>query len=193
MVKNKKSSLTPKRAFVISAFLATVLISSAAVVKHFYLDRYIMAAHSAETVSIRELILNAARGVKTDAPVDPKTGDVYFPQAKLFLPHAGTNQLTYAFDNEGEHGPELTISSRPVFDQAAAKLYSARNVDEVFDAVPHLQSCQRGVKLTHTELPGTMAAHIVSLNNGTSLYVYPDADCPELGDLVELVKSIQAY
>ena len=197
MVKNKNSSFTPKRALIISTFLAVVLISVGFAVKYFYLERYILAAKSAEIVSIRELIISAAQGTKTDAPIDPKTGDVYFPQAKLFIPNVPSSAgLTYAYYEDEELGEDISVSSRPVFHQKIVPLYAAMDINQIFAAVPALQACQRGITLSYHELTGReelLLEHTAHLNNGKSLFMYGDRGCSEHTDTVEILKGIQAY
>lgn len=150
------------------------------------------------TVSVRELILKAADGTKTDAPIDPKTGDIYFPQAMLYLPsNTSYTRLTYAYDPLGQDGPELNISDRSVFNRNAVKLYSAKNVDEVFSAVPKLQSCQRGIKLLYQKISNIESSNelnqTIKLSNGKTLYVYLESTCPELKETAQLISNIKPY
>jgi hypothetical protein len=156
------------------------------------------AANLAGIVPMRELILSAVRGLKKDAPVEPRTGDVYFPESRLYLPNPGMALgLTYLFDKGGISGPEegLTISTYPV--RGTQALYTAQDMKELFTAVPKLQACSRGVKLYHNKLPQDNTSdelrHTVHLNNGRDVYIYLDKDCPELSQLADLMKNIRAY
>jgi hypothetical protein len=77
-------------------------------------------------------------------------------------------------------------------------MINARNVDELFEAVPKLQSCARGVKLVHDKLPldteqTNELKHTVSLQNRKKLYVYVERSCPELNEIAELLRNIKSY
>lgn len=200
MTKNsKRHSFTPRRAAIIACIVAIPVLAAAFAVKILYLDRYIRAAEMAETVPIRELVLQAAEQLKTDAVVDPQTGALYFPEAKLFI---AQNQpifggLTYDI-TFGQSESELSISSRGVFSQASVPLYTAKNTEEVFKAIPKLQACWRGIRLVYAPIAAEDSADIelsqtVRLNNGKDLYLYTEKGCPELNDVAIGLKNIQAY
>jgi hypothetical protein len=161
------------------------------------LQRYGDARKQSEIVSIRELIIRAAEAVKTNAPLDPKTGDIYFPQAKLYLPNESSFlKLMYAYDDTNNTGPELSISNRNVFEQNIAKLYSAQDIKELFAGVPKLQSCQRGVTLAYSQLSSDsdrVLKDTVQLNNGKTLYLHAESTCPDLDETIELLKGVKAY
>lgn len=178
--------------------LVAILIATGAYVTYAKVSRYDDAASQTEIASVRELILLAARGVKKDAPVEPRSGDIYFPESKLYLPNPGTVlPLTYIFDtgNVTDSQSELSVSTYPV--RGTEALYSARNSQELFAAVPKLQACSRGIKLVHNKFDPkhgqNVLKHTVKLNNGQDLYVYLEKDCPELNETADLFKNIRAY
>jgi hypothetical protein len=156
------------------------------------------ASNQADIVGIRELILLAVRGLKKDAPVDPRTGDVYFPESKLYVPNPGfTLPLTYLQDtgNVTDSQGELSVSTYPV--RGTQALYTARNSQELFAAVPKLQACSRGVKLVYAPFPANdtqnVLKHTVHLQNGKHLYVYVEKDCPELNGLADALQQVKAF
>jgi hypothetical protein len=169
------------------AFLATERI-------HYYNT----AADQANIVEIRSLILLATNNIKKSAPVDPKTGDIYFPEAKLYLPNPrSARTLTYQYDagnGIGSHAA-LSISTSPVL--GTQFLYTAKNTSTMFKSVPHLQACSRGIQLVYNKLSSNDTQNIfkntIRLNNNRDLYIYVDKDCPELNDTVTLLGSIQPY
>jgi hypothetical protein len=173
---------------------AILIVAISVGVTLFILQQYTTNARQAGIVSIRELIIRAADSTKINAPVDAKTGDIYFPEAKLYVPNdARYTQFTYAYDSPDK---DLTISTRSIFSQASAKLYTVKNINDLFDNVPHLQACQRGVHLVYHDLgPGTDLAldRTVQLNNKQILYFYTEKGCPELSSIVPMLKDIQAY
>ncbi len=161
---------------------------------HYYNE----VANQAGIVNVRELIILAVRGLKKDAPVEPRTGDVYFPESKLYLPNPGIAlPLTYYKDtvNVSESQSELSISTYPV--HGTTGLYSANNTKNLFEAVPHFQACARGIKLVYEKFPQddtqNILKHTVQLNNGKALYVYLEKDCPELDGTASLFVNIKAY
>lgn len=156
------------------------------------------AANQAGLVQVRELILLAMRGTKKDAPVDPQTGDIYFPESGLYLPNPGLPMtITYYFDKgNGTDSPyELSVSTYPV--KGTHTLYTVTNHEEMFAAVPKLQACSRGVKIVQQKFPGDDSQnelkHTVNLVDGRVLFIFLEKDCPELDDLADTLKNIKSY
>lgn len=157
------------------------------------------AANQASMVQVRELIVMAVENLKKNVPVDPKTGDLYFPESSLFLPNPKSSmKLTYAWypaDESSSSQDELSVSLLQV--PGTTNLYSARNIDEMFRAVPKLQSCSRGVKLLPSKTTDDnylgQLKKVVALQNGKELYMYAEKDCPELDEVVDLLSNIRSY
>lgn len=197
MKKQKKKITLSKKSLMVLAVVIVLLGAGTAVVIQKF-SNYNAAADQANIVEIRELILLAVRGVKKDAPVDPKTGDVYFPEAKLYLPNPHTAlSLTYLEDtgNIADSQSSLTVSTYPVL--GTTSLYTAQNTKQLFAAVPKLQACTRGVKLVYQKFPANdnqnVLKHTVQLNNGKTLYVYVEKDCPDLDSTADLFTNVRAY
>ncbi len=148
---------------------------------------------------VREMIMIAARGLNKDAPVEPKTGDVYFPGAKLYLPNPQTMfDITYNYypGDGADFQPELNVSTDPIWGNS--QLYSANDVKELFELVPRFQACTRGIKVVFQQIPqegieGLELKHTVSLSSGEVAYVYQETACPELNELSEQFKNLQSY
>jgi hypothetical protein len=155
------------------------------------------AYNQAGMVQMRELLLLAVSQLNKIAPVDNTNGDIYFPEAKLYLPNPKLSfQLTYRYEDAIDGvSPELIVSTTPVVN--TYKLYKANNTYELFEAVPKVQSCARGIKMVYEKLPSneTYATlqHAVRLQNGKDVYVYLEKDCPELQDVANLFKDIKSY
>lgn len=146
----------------------------------------------------RELIVSAAESISKDAPVEPTTGDVYFPEAKLYLPNPQLIvSITYNYyAGDADLPAELNISTDPIWNNTP--LYTAKNLEEMFDAVPNYQACARGIKIVYRQLPteetsGTELKQTVKLKNGQTAYVYQEAACPRLNDLADSMKNLQSY
>ena len=152
----------------------------------------------AEISPMREMIIMAAESVKKDAPVEAKTGDVYFPGARLFVPppEGSLDVLTYSYDDDGTSQPEFSVSNKRIFTVNASKLYAANNQTELFEKIPKLQACQRGINIRYTQTNETYVGTLkqtVPLSNGKNLYMYVDSSCPELEELLPLMKQIKTY
>jgi len=185
-----------RKALLIFLAVVFVLIGASYQIVSSYIYKYNLAADLASIVSIRELVLNAADGTRTNAPIDAKTGDTYFPQARLYLPaNPDVTQLTYFYDANGLSGQELSISRRSVFNQNAVKLYSAMNITQLFNAIPKVQSCQRGIRLQYKMTKDELSElkQTIVLNNGKTLYAYQETACPELNYTTSLLKNLRAY
>ncbi len=161
---------------------------------HYYND----ATDQANLVEIRELILLAVRSLKKDAPVEPRTGDIYFPESKLYVPNPGNIlPFTYLYDKGDvtNSQAELSISTYPV--RGTEALYTARNQFELFAAVPKLQACSRGIKVVDKPFPSSdtdnVFKHQVQLKNGRTVYIYVEKACPELSETADIFKNIQSY
>jgi hypothetical protein len=178
------------------ALVILLVLAIGVSVKVMFLQRYMDNLERADTIVLTQQIIHAAEATKLVAPVDAKTGDTYFPQAKLYLPVAApTAVLTYFYDSNNT-GHELSISNKIVFSQNASRLYNAHNTTEVFAAVPRLQACQRGVEIATRQLEPNKEqtlAETVKLSNGRTLYLYTEKQCPDLGYTVGLLKNLKAY
>ncbi len=166
------------------------------VVFHYYKQ----TADLTHAIQMRDLILESIPGEA--APVDFKTGDIYFSEARLYLPKTTELQsrsLTYYYSSESYNGsgPELTVSSRQAISQATQVMNNADSVEKVFEAVPKLQACSRGVKLLYTKpnpaIPEDDFKQTVQLNNGKQLHIYIEKACPELNSMAKALAGIKAY
>lgn len=159
-----------------------------------YTERINAAARQAELTPMRDLIVDAVKNTKVDAPIDPKTGDIYFPQARLYLPNTSSyTQLTYAYS--AEDGADLTIANKIALNQGIASLYSAQGFRELFEKLPYLQACQRGVTVSYKVLDDAEKElrQTVQLANGKTAYLYIEKSCPELHETAELLKDLKSY
>lgn len=152
----------------------------------------------AHMVQIRELIMTAVQNLKKTAPVDPKTGDVYFPESRLYLPRPDyALEISYRQDSGdiSDANSELTVSTRSTF--GSTKMYSANTIDELFEQVPKLQACSRGVKIVSAKFDindeQNQLKHTITLNNGQTRYIYLEKECPELEPLADILQNLRAY
>ncbi|MDB5161206.1 MAG: hypothetical protein JWO96_586 [Candidatus Saccharibacteria bacterium] len=196
--KNMHSWTRKKITLTITAITLFLFILFGSIQAYNHMNYYNNAAELASTAHIRELILRSVRALKKDAPVDPRTGDIYFPESRLFLPDPGLLQpLTYLYDkgNVTDSQGELSISTYPI--RGPAAFYNAQNTKDLFAAVPKLQACSRGIKIVTKKFPQTdnqnELKQTVHLSDGGDLYVYIEKDCPELNETTALFKNLQSY
>lgn len=174
--------------------LVVVVIVVSAIWGWAYVQRLNAAAFQAETTPIREMLIDAVRNTKTDAPVDAKTGDIYFPQARLYVPNTSSyTQLTYAYDPGDD--ADLSIANKTALNQGIASMYNARGFNELFSKLPYLQACQRGVTVVYQQVNDAEKElrQTVQLENGKTAYLYIEKACPELHETAELLKELKSY
>lgn len=157
-------------------------------------EQYKQAKSMAEIEPVREMILKAAEGLKVDAPVDARTGDIYFPQARLYVPALDEpRNLRYTWENDTRI---LSVTDERVFGAAGAKLYNAKTVEEVFAGIPELQACSRGVAVSRTEMNDYESLKLdrtAQIGNGDTAYIYIEKECSGLADTAEILSAIRAY
>lgn len=159
------------------------------------------------------LIGDATEQLNKPAPVDPSTGKVYIPEAHLVLPpYTGLGQIEYQYDsvqNSGENGAEVHLTSSTILNLAKGKMWDdvanannrlawqGYNSSELFNDVPSLQACTRGIQVFYTKqnLGGDyvyQGSH--KLNDGRTLYVYSESDCAQdQAVVIALAKQAQSY
>ncbi|HYH75259.1 MAG TPA: hypothetical protein VD735_04850 [Candidatus Saccharimonadales bacterium] len=150
----------------------------------------------ADVAILSEQIISAATALKAPAPVDPKTGDVYFPEARLFLPAGDTPlQLTYGYDIEDNGQRNLSISTRFITQRNATRMRSATDMESMFTHVPKLQACLRGIRVMSVPLTQKDYAlqGTVDAGNSRTLYLYTEKGCSEINGTATLLKNLQAY
>lgn len=198
MVKTKKSqkkvlSFNYKKVLLIALVLVVSMMGL------YYYQFFIKpTVAQAEISQMREMMLLSVEAVKKDAPVEAKTGDVYFPGARLFVPApvSSLDVLTYSYDDDGTSQPDFSISNKRIFNLNASKVYAANNMNELLEQIPKLQACQRGISILYAQNDDDSLGDLkqmVDLSNGKKLYMYADSACPELNDVLPLLKQIKTY
>lgn len=181
--------------------IAIILISAAAVaiilfvIYMRFIIPYERASRYTDTIAIRELIISAVEGLSKDVPIDYRTGDAYFPEAKLYLPASASSvPLLYQYYAAGDGIPqELRITSRYLVNAKTSVLHGTNTMDELFRAVPVLQSCSRGVLVQDKPFDNNLPAETVSVADGRTLYLQHEAECPELAETLQSLKNLKSY
>lgn len=151
--------------------------------------------------TVRTALVESLKELNHPAAVDAKTGDVYFPEAKLYLPRGDKvlDEYFYTYYDRrtgvGE-GHELSIVSKSVMQRAISSLYGARDSVGVFNKMPHAQACARGILLTDAplaQLDGRKLDHRQTSVDGRVWYVYTSPKCSELVDIAPEIRQLQSY
>ena len=195
--KQKLSKINGKNLIVLA--LAIVVLSGALYYGYVKtIKRYNEAADYTYASSTRELIFKAIDNLEVDAPIQATTGDVYFPPAKLYLPYADSFQkLAYMYNANDKGDHFLSITDYKVIGRVEAQMSNAMKIDEIFDKVPKLQACSRGVTvsfkpLTKNDIDADLRK-TVHINNGKTLYLYLEKACPELEETLQNLTKLRAY
>lgn len=195
-----------RRVFFITAItvlLFVAVLQVAFVVAIFRAKRWVYMVGAEQSVT--QLIVDAVDGLHKPAPVDGPTGKVYMPDARLVLPPANIATEIF-YSNVGDsQTPELQITARYIVGQAKAKLRSAQqqpnysgSVRGIFEHVPELQACSRGVQLYFSK-PNLDSAQFTDhgtkqLADGRTVYLYTEPLCQaDMTDLVAYIKQAQSY
>jgi hypothetical protein len=194
-----KQNKKPSKKIIIGAGIAALLLIGQ-LVFNLYAYNYMRQSH---TPAIIPLITTALEGLHKDAAVDPKTGDSYFPEAKLYV-KAQKDQppLIYNYDTTNS---QLSITSKYVLSTIESRLWSAyssngqnenKAMTAIFDAMPGSQACSRGVQLFYAEQTSDnmKLQFTTQLKNGKTLYGYTEPKCYyDLSAMVAAAKTIQSY
>lgn len=155
-------------------------------------------ANQNSTLLMKDTLVRAAENLKKDVPVDPKTGDLYFPESRLYLPNPKSN-LKFIYEwHPAERGSqeELSISILPI--PGTSSLYAAIGFDGVVAASPKLQACGRGITLSYSKSTGGYAdlgqlKKMINLQNGKELYLFQEKACPDLDEVVDILSKVTPY
>lgn len=192
-----------KRLIILGAVLFSLLVLAQAGLDY-YFYRQTQEAHDTTTIS---LITKAVDGLHEPAPVDPRTGDSYFPEARLYVPASNNYNASLIYNYVDVDGrPELSITGKQFVNAAQSKLWSAysnntksntKAFEAVFAQVPNLQACARGVQLfttPRTEATVYTKRFEVTDSKNRTWYAYTEPTCKQdIQPLVTQLRSIKAY
>jgi hypothetical protein len=192
MAKNniKNCSLKNKR---LAHFVVALVVVSVLVVIGIIGWFTKLTSQQSETSYLKYLITLASDNLLTDAPVDIKTGDTYFPPSGLMVPYSDSlNDLTYTYDVTDPNNATLSVSKQTI--AISSQMHLAQNIKELFEKLPTYQACQRGVKISYKEIKdesNIALKHTVKLKSGKTANLHTDSQCPELDRFADSLKNIQ--
>lgn len=211
--KNKKKAIAAKRFFtrkrLLVGGLALLLIVGVAAQLCFDLYVYNRVQSGGDTVTITQLTTDAVNNLHKPAVMDPQ-GKQYMPEARLVLPasEAPYNQLRYSYAADTDNNKSwMNITTQEALGTATAMLWAARSVPygqdsitSVFESLPALQACSRGVTATFDA--DSAAAYpsdgltTVRLADGRTLYMslFDSKKCTtDLSGLIDFLKQAESY
>jgi hypothetical protein len=186
---------------VIIPLFALLIIGQLAANYYFYRQ-----THRVHDNTILSLITQAVDGLHRPAPVDPKTGDTYLPEARLVIPASQDGQqILYSYTSyDGTR--ELSITGQRLMGVAKSKLWSsysgatydqAEAMTAVFEAVPNLQACSRGIQLfTKERADKNYIKQFTATTSDATWHAYTEPGCTKtmgITTLVDQVKTMRPY
>lgn len=171
-------------------------------------DAYVYRNQSGDQSVITNLIISSVETLHKPAAIDPKTGNVYLTESHLVLPPRtdfAPQQILYSDNSSQESGTDVGVTTRFILGSAESKLWSAQAVSpgwhrdpmRIFNEVPNLQSCARGVQLfskPQTQSDSFRLKSTKQLTDGRTLYIYTETSCQyDLTTLTEYLKEAQSY
>ncbi|HSX42744.1 MAG TPA: hypothetical protein VLF59_01525 [Candidatus Saccharimonadales bacterium] len=155
---------------------------------------------------ITSMIVEAVNAQHKPAVIDPVSKKVYLPDANLVLPPQSQTMpnLLYSYAPSSDNADsEAGITVTNAISVGVSKLRNAegqgllnRNSNKVFDAVPDLQVCSRGIHVVFgTKTTYDHLQFSKSLADGRTMYAYTEAkSCAyDLQPLVEYLRGAQSY
>ena len=209
MAKPKTKTKSKTHALRGPLFITGIVAVSLLALSQLTFDAYVYrnVAQPSDQSGITNLIINAVETLRKPAHVDPKTGDVYLTEVRLVLPpQAGfATPLLYSDSISQEGGTNAEVTTRAILSRAESKLWSAQpespswqhDSSRMFDEVPNLQACARGVQLfsqPQTQTNNFRLKATKQLADGRTLYMYTETTCKyDLTTLTDYLKQIQSY
>jgi len=146
--------------------------------------------------SIGQSIVRTIDDLHDPLPTDAKFGTVYFHAAGLTLPpvplELGGAVYVYERADDGAVAGIRLVSKQNVRSASQPIINGALPVKEMFEFVPKLQSCARGVLIGYNSQSEPKPTDSKTLSNGKTIYFTTEPLC--LNDkLLQYAKQVDAY
>ncbi len=193
--KQTKLSKKPRLLTISIAFLATAVMVNAA------LTAYLLSRNRvSDDFKLAYMIVSAVENLNTPLAIDPVSGKGYIPIAKLVLPPTDSSlgEVLYRYEpgNNTDMPTEIQIASKYNISRYASAVIAAPSVNGdpkvIFERVPKLQACVRGVTILFESRDGEKAVATKLLSNGKTAHFYTENDCPN-AELLNYAKQIDSY
>ena len=207
MIKPKIKTPILRKLLIITSIVVVALAVLGQVVLDAYMYRNIV--YPGGQNSMINFVINSIDNLRVPAPIDPKTGDVYLPEAHLVLPPRpdSTMQLLYNDNSSAEDGTNTEVTTRTILSRAESRLWSAQaegtapgwhhDPMAMFNQVPNLQACARGVQIfskPQTQNRTFRLKETKQVADGRTLYMYTESTCQfDLTALTNYINQVQSY
>lgn len=162
-------------------------------------------AKSASSDHMADLLISAVEGLSKPVPVDAVTGRLYIANAKLTWPADSTvyGQVIYSNDSNWADESGMQFSTTAILSAASSKLRSiqgksADSMQAVFEQLPNLQACSRGVQVYNKQQNFDSSDYVyqgaTKLKDGRELHFYTESTCKQdQTALVAYLKKAESY
>jgi hypothetical protein len=197
----KKNTAQPKKKFqqnlirklifslIVLALIVTTIVQG---VRIDHLEKENLARNNEQ---VAQTLLQSVNDLNQPLPIEASTGKVFLANQHLSLPPAPAplGQLVYstAYANDDNQFP-VQIAAKNDIEHASQSINSTQqDSQKVFQALPTVQACARGVGISFTKDDKPAAAE-KKLGNGKTLYFYTESLCTNKA-LLEYVKQVDSY
>ena len=162
-------------------------------------DYYRRSADLAHAAQLRDQIMTPYIFGINPPSTDYLTGNLHFPEVRLMLPRPAVTaeplKLSYATsENDGKIA--LHVTHLLVMDRVTRPVRNAQHVDQIYDAMPHIGACGRGVTVTSersSEDAHIALRHVVETADGRTIYIYLENGCPEMAMTADFLAGLRSY
>lgn len=145
---------------------------------------------------ISQLITESVDDHNRPLPQDIKNGAVFINEAKLTLPPAPPElgQLVYVYSPATQNSkPAVNIAKqRDIINARKALASEVQSLDSMFEQVPKLQACSRGVTVAFEAYKHTRSSGSKKLSNGQTVHLYSEPLCADEA-LLNYIQRINSY
>lgn len=194
MIKKRKatSSFTVRRfigltLFILLAILIVILANWGRILE--------VRINSLDNVHLQDVLIQSIDNISKPVTVDPRTGDVYFHEAHMYLPPApGYSQLRYSINSEDPL--ILELNDPGAYENAVSNLKNSLDQSTTFARLPQVQACYRAYKLEfgiEDEENYALKAAVI-LADGRTVSIYVNEKCSANTDtLIPYIKQLKSY
>ncbi len=192
---NKKQSVSKRKLAAIGVMAIVTAITVANSLTLVYL--YYSGRISYDNDKIVHLILRGSQLTSKPAVIEPLSGKVYLPDAKLVLPPASeeVGEIVYRYSPAYDVNSKEEINIARTIDivSAGSKIISApEDIEKKFEGVPELQACSRGIRITFEPDAALEPVATKKLTNGKTAHFYTEVLCNN-PQLITYVQQIDSY
>ena len=191
-----KPKTQPRSKLVIILAIATAALAVGLVITIAFTSFLFTRVEKHDNQRIAGMILDAVENLSRPLPTE-RSGQHFIPEAKLAFPAADETLggVVYNYSAATDDMPAiLHLASNNSIRMAASQLRNAEQgtMDDVFDSVPKLQQCARGVRVVFGPEPNQTYQATKKLANGTTAYFSMEEGCAN-DKLFAFAQQLESY